>query len=443
MKDKKVVILIAVIILLLLGLSFAKSRAPKPVDWTPNFINIKTSPYGTYITYELLGDIFEKKNIRPTRMPIYNNLKKDLEQYFYYEDDEDNSYAYQDEEDNDVVYANPDDKGWGNTITDSTKSYDDLDDLADTTSYIFINTQFNADKLDREYLLDFVGMGNNVFISAEVFDENFLKKLDIKASTIYFDKDTTYTLADFNTKKYSFNHLYGHTKFSVKKDTYPVRPLAYNSSKDTVFLELKYGKGLIYLHAIPTAFANINMLKTDKYDFGFRSLSYLPKNSKIIWDEFQTQGEPGEGSSFKIMLQNPPLKLALYIILGGLLLFMIFGAKRIQRPIPVINPPVNSSLEFLGTISNVYYRKKDFRTIAEKRHAYFLDFIRKHYYMPTENINDEFFNVLSAKSGLAKEKFAELFTLYKDIVTVPYLPNDKFLKYNSILEEFYRTLKNK
>ena len=146
---------------------------------------------------------------------------------------------------------------------------------------------------------------------------------------------------------------------------------------------------------------------------------------------------------FRVIFDSVPLRIAFYIIIAGLLLFMIFRAKRTQRAIPVINAPVNSSLEFLSTISNLYYRKKDFKDIAEKRHAYLLDFIRKNYYLSTENINDEFVTVLSSKSGLEVEKLNNLFTLYKDIATLAYISNDTFLKYNSLLEEFYKKAKNK
>ena len=170
----------------------------------------------------------------------------------------------------------------------------------------------------------------------------------------------------------------------------------------------------------------------------------MPQNSKVIWDEYQKQGGTDANSSiFKAMLSNPLLRIALYLILGGLFLFVIFRAKRTQRIIPVIKPHINSSLEFLGTISNLYYRKKDFKTIAEKRHAYFLDYIRKNYYMSTEKINDDFLDVLSAKSGVERDKLSNLFNLYNDIIILPYAPNDIFLQYNSLLEEFYRKVKNK
>lgn len=460
MRDKKTTILIAVIVLLVVGLSFAKSRAPKPVDWKPTFINTKTAPYGTYITYQLLEDIFEKKNIRSTRIPIYNNLKKPNSKYLYYEDE--NDYIYDKEEYN---YTDSYDDTYNIAEADTTytedyyEEYDadsidladydpsewfhELENIADTTSYIFINTKFMLDRLDLKYLLDFAGLGNNVFVSAEVFDREFMDTLKIRTDIKYYAKDTTYTLVDYQQREYRIGNLYGLATLNTDSCPHPVQVLGMNNKKDTVFIDVKYGKGHIYLHTVPTAFANINMLQTRKYDFGFRCLSYLPENSKIIWDEYQKQGISGNDSEFRVLLANPPLRTALYIILAGFLLFMIFRAKRTQRIIPVINPPVNSSLEFLGTVSNLYYRKKDFSTIVEKRHAYFLDFIRKHYYMTTENIDGEFINVLSAKSGMEKGKLSELFMLHKDLMMLPYSSNDMFLKYNSLLEEFYRNAKNK
>lgn len=236
--------------------------------------------------------------------------------------------------------------------------------------------------------------------------------------------------------------MYGLVTLNTDSCLYPVRVLATNNKKDTVFIDVKYGKGHIFLHTIPAAFTNLYMLQTRKYDFGFRSLSYLPKDNKILWDEYQKQGVSENTSEFRVILANPSLRTGLYIILAGLLLFIIFRAKRTQRIIPVIKPPVNSSLEFLGTISNLYYRKKDFTTIAAKRHAYFLDFIRKHYYMTTENIDGEFTSRLSAKSGMDKDKLNELFSLHKDLVILPYVSNEMFLKYNSLLEEFYKNVKN-
>lgn len=462
MKDKKIIALVVVIVLLLFGLSFAKTKEAKPVDWSPTFINTKTDPYGTYIAYQLLGDVFKKKNIRVTRLPIYNNLKKDLDAYYSYDDV---SYSNESSTDFYLEKTNQDSDQYDYAVVDTVlqegtdsavytdslvnEEYDPLewfyqmDNMADTTSYVFVNSSFSIDKLDLDYLLEFVGLGNNVFISAETIDLQLLDTLKIKSDIQYFQTDTLYSMVDFPSKQYRLGNVVGQMKFNADSCKLPLSVLALNNKKDTVFIDVKYGKGHFYLHALPTAFADVNMLQTDKYDFAFRSLSYLPANSKIIWDEYLKQGTLNEGNEFRAMLNNPPLRIALYIILLGLLLFMIFRAKRTQRVVPVINPPVNSSLEFLNTISNLYYRKSDFNTIVEKRHTYFLDFVRKNYYLSTETTGDDFINILSAKSTMEKEKLNQLFALYKDMSTLAFISNDMFLKYNSLLEEFYKNVKNK
>ena len=63
--------------------------------------------------------------------------------------------------------------------------------------------------------------------------------------------------------------------------------------------------------------------------------------------------------------------------------------------------------------------------------------------MSTEKINDDFLDVLSAKSGVERDKLSNLFNLYNDIIILPHVSNDIFLQYNSLLEEFYRKVKNK
>lgn len=459
MKNKKLIILISVIIVLLVGLSYLRTQVPKEVSWERSFYNTETDPYGTYITYQLLSDIFEKNNIRSTRRPIYSNLKKGLEKYINYGYDE--SYEEYNHNNYDIDgYEYAEDtieeclsitEEYNSSSTDSVYNsdpsewYHDIERIADTTSYIFINTSFVLDNTDLEYLLDFVGLGNSVFISAESYSRNFTDTLGVKIPISYGNDnlDSLYHLVDYPEKEYPFRNVYGQARITIDKSPYKIRPLAFDSENDTVFIELKYGRGNFYIHTLPSAFANVNVLQNDKYDFAFRSLSYLPKNSKVIWDEYQKQGPIGEDSMFRVLFTSTPLTIAFYLIVAGLLLFMIFRAKRTQRIIPIITPPVNSSVEFLNTISNLYYRKKDFKTIAEKRHAFFLDFIRKHYYLSTENIDEEFISVLSRKSGMEKARLYDLFSLYKDIRTLYSISNDMFLKYNSLLEEFYKTAKNK
>lgn len=445
---------------MLVIITFSGSRQ-KEIDWSPTFINTKTEPYGTYIAFNLIKDIFNRP-ISVTRKPIYNNLKPIMSKYFYYEDginanyekdsyDGNNSYyeddtSDQDETETDTISISDDVPTYtpapdSDNVYIAEKSIYDGIELNDTTAYIFINRSFRLDNLDLEYLLDFVGIGNNVFISAETFDQKLLDSLDIKNNHKYWlSSDTIYYLNNMPGKAYPIRSIGSQSQLSIDSCKFPVSVLSYNEKGQPVFLNIKYGKGKFYLHAVPNAFSNINQLDINKYDYAYRCLSYLPRGNKVLWDEYQKQGLIGEYSIFRVLLDNDALRASLYLTLIGIFLFMIFKAKRIQRVIPILKPPVNSSVEFLETISNLYYRKKDFKTIIEKRQAYFLNYIRKNYYLPTEIINDEFFEILSAKSGMETIKLKAIFNLYNLIsATNKGIPNVSFIKYNSLLEEFYRS----
>jgi len=447
MKDKKLILVVVVSVLLVIGLFFL-SRGNKIISWNPTFINTDTDPYGTYITYELMQDIFKKK-IKVTRKPIYNNLKLELENYFYYEEEDQYDDIYDpafitEETETEINESDSSSVNLKNRITQDEllEIFSDIE-IMDTTTYVFINTRFEMDKVDLQYLLDYAGIGNNIFISAEYFDRRLMDTLGIKTTNKYQLSDTLYTLVDYAAKDYSFRSIYSDVRFDTDSCILPVRSLAQNKRNEPVFIRLTYGKGCFYLHSIPSAFANIYQLRNEKYDFAYRCLSYIPENNSVIWDEYQKQGLIGERSIFRVLLNDDALRTSLYLTLLGFLLFMIFRAKRIQRIIPIIKPPVNSSIEFLDTISNLYYHKKDFDTIVEKRHAYFLDYIRKHYYMQTERIDNEFIESLSAKSGVDKEDISDIFELYKHMrgQFAPVITNESFLRYNRLLEDFYNKVK--
>lgn len=443
MKDKKIIILVLVVIALIVAIVYTKSDKKKNIDWSPTFYNTDTNPYGTYINYELLKNIFPEKKIRSTRLPVYNNLEKELENYYQYDNDYSNDYTYNDYDYSDGIETDSlTDTLNVSLVDDIDRLYSDIS-ISDTTAYLFINTSFKIDKVDLEYLLDFVGLGNNVFISAEEFYEPLMDTLGIKDIKLFYGQnDSIYTLVDYPQKQYSYPSLYSETYFEVEKCKLPIRVLGRRNNGDPVFVQIQYGQGNIYLHTVPSAFSNLSLLKIDSYDYAFRCLSYIPSNSGIIWDEYQKQGAIGERSIFRVIYTSKPLTIAFIIILIGFILFMIFRAKRTQRIIPIIKPPVNSSIEFLETISNLYYRKKDFVTIINKRQIYLLDFIRKRYYMPTEVIDSVFIKNLSLKSTVDEKTITELFELYKYLRTLSYISNEEFLRYNNLLETFYKSAKN-
>ena len=133
-------------------LTIIKIVEPEEVDWTKSFAKKDKIPYGGYIIYDIVPDLFPDYEVVLKELPIYNVLK---DKYYY------------------------------------------------ATNYVFINTYFNPDRLDTEYLLDYVAKGNNVFIATFGIYGPLSDSLRIKTFDEFFSEDSVninFSLAELKSK---------------------------------------------------------------------------------------------------------------------------------------------------------------------------------------------------------------------------------------------------
>lgn len=273
-------------------------------------------------------------------------------------------------------------------------------------------------------LLAYVYDGNNAFFSLNYFSEELQEALEIKVKNL--DSLVVYpahlkklkgTLqlknTDFKNQEYSFDRNLRQNYFESynKKASIVLGTQKVGSKEVPNFLKIYHGKGAIYVHTQPIVFTNYNMLN-ENHQYAEDVLSYLPSFS-TIWDpqirsSQLTDRKPENSESILVFFwKNPSLKWFLYIGFFGLILFMIFNARRKQRPIPIISPSKNSTVEFTQTISNLYLKNKDHKNLVDKKILYFLEKIRTQYLINTSNLNSEFIKKLALKSGneLSKTKY--------------------------------------
>lgn len=101
----------------------------------------------------------------------------------------------------------------------------------------------------------------------------------------------------------------------------------------------------------------------------------------------------------RFVLNQTSLKWAYYLGISGILLFVVFKAKREQRIIPIIRPLENSSIEFAKTVGALYYEYRDYTDLIHKKINFFLEHIRSNYHINTAVLDDKTARDLSAKSG--------------------------------------------
>ena len=88
----------------------------------------------------------------------------------------------------------------------------------------------------------------------------------------------------------------------------------------------------------------------------------------------------------------------MFVSLAGVLLFMLFNARRKQRAIPIITPLENTTVAFTQTISSLYLKEEDHKNLVDKKIAFFLEQVRSKYLLNTNNLNKDFIQHLAAKS---------------------------------------------
>ncbi|MCW3784974.1 DUF4350 domain-containing protein [Plebeiibacterium sediminum] len=342
---------------------------PKPVDWSLSFSKDDDIPYGNKILFNELETVFDSSDIYTCHSPMYNYIDNNR--------------------------------------------FDEYDDA----SFIFINTGFTPAEIDFNKLLNCVKHGSNIFIVASSFSKNVTDSLNFKVESkinIYTGKNDSINLNFENSKLknetgYTYRRAYSKNFFS-KIDTARSTILGKIKDTGTNFIKVQYGEGHFFINLNPFVFTNFNVLLDNNYEYVFKSLSYLPRNTKVIWDEYY-KGKPRPSSSLvRYILSQKALKYAWYILLFAIASYLIFGAKRVQRRIPIVDPPKNTTLTFIETIGRLYFRKKNHLDLAQKKFNYFLEFLRTKYFINTSVINDDFIKETSVKLDLPEKIIKKLFS---------------------------------
>ncbi len=368
----------------------AQLNRPKAVDWSESFSDKEKTPFGTYIVYNRLKDVFPKSRIIPYRQPVYSVIAED-------------------------------------SIKNS--------------SYIIICPGFELTKADYDQLVKYIRKGNDVFIASSYFGKTFDKKLSIRTETfLKFGRDTS-SVKFLNPaldpqKLYTLDKGTGSNYFS-KFDTLRAAVIGENVNHKANFIKYSFGKGSLYLVTNPKLFSNYSLLNPSGAEYAATALSYLKSSDKLIWDEYYTQGDTGSESPMRVFLSNDALQWAYYIAILSLLIFVFFEVKRTQRVIPVIEPLNNTTLEFVNVVGQVYYEKRNNANIAHKKILYLLEHLREEYQLKTNKLDSEFTEKLTAKLGIDPAFSHRLVSYILYISVQDHVSDRELIELNKLIEKLY------
>jgi hypothetical protein len=360
--------------------------APRSVSWDASLKYTDKKPYGTYVLYKSLEDLFPNTTIK-TNHENYYEL-------------------------------------WEN---DTTFNH----------SMIIIRPSFYSDEYSIDALLDYVNEGNDVFISSFAFDSYLLDSLGIGINSKYLGKngDSIHLKLNHDSNAEGVIKYANKTYFSPYSNAHFPYKVYGKSGKTANLILFHIGKGNLCLHSSPIALTNYNILNYNTYEYVETLFSILP-NQDILWDVSLDMVETEDRNALRYIHSEEHLNRAYYLLVFLLILYIIFKIKREQRPIPIVEPPVNNSLELVDSVSQLYIHNKSHKHMADKMIRHFFDYIHTKYFIRSQVLNDAFIDKLSRKSGQDKNEVKTLVKLIQVIRSSESISDTSLLDLNNRIEKF-------
>lgn len=385
--------------------------SPKVIDWTETYEPLDKIPYGTYILDNEIDAIFDKPVER------YGNTP-----YEYFSEEKDSLHT------RNLFFIHQ--------YIDWTSFQKVLAQVEKGDTALFIKCTTDSDTL---------GIRTDNFYNSEA---------DSIALSL-----TSQTNQD---RKLSLERTYENYYFA-NVDTIHHKSLGYvhwGEEKRINFVEIPLGKGKIYSLLEAKPFTNYYLKNPQTRHYAQTVLGYLPKENKTIWfddhfdgwyKEIVISGGEGNGTSgqvyrerrniLSVIFDYPELAMAWRLLLLGFVLYLIFQGKRRQRVIPVIEKPRNTTIEFAQTIGNLYFQEGDPYMLAQKKILYFLDAVRRKYYLDTQHLDEDFINRLIHKSGRGEAVVRPLINLIINIQRMQSASEYTLTNLDHLIEQFWNKTK--
>jgi len=380
-------------------LVYIEATKPLPLNWYPSYSKNDKIPMGSFVMYDLLKEHFNNEDFIDVNIPPYIHLR------------------------NDEVNG----------------------------TYLFINNNIGFDEVELESILSWTGKGNTTFLSANNYSENLLDTLGLEVSYFFFYNrfatDPLLNLVNENLKASVPYHIERNLRIPYfnKIDTLTTTVLGFSQPYDDElkldkpeanFIKVPFEDGNIFLYNQPEIFTNFFLLDEKNNSLTSKVLSYINTDNKVYWDNYYKTGRRVDVSPLHILFSTRRLKWSYYLLLTGVVLFVVFDGKRKQRSTPVIEPLTNKTFEYTQTISRIYLENNDNNAIAKKMVVQFMEYIRIKLRVQTDQINKRFFEEVSMRSTNSISDTISLFETIKQTQGKPFISDKELEELHKKISQF-------
>lgn len=392
-KEKKYIFILLGITILVV---FIRLLQPQPIDWSEGYSNEEKKPYGGYILFNELSSLFPNRAIEINDKPIFEYIVQKR-----------------------------------------------------IHNQVYLNSNFEIDEFEMNILLNSVKRGNNVFISAWQLSDSFSDSLNLRLNNSFPAVNLTNNALDSilqNPVTFTNKNLAKNTSWTFPVGLTETYIASFDTSSTTIlglidnervnFARIDVGNGSIFIHTNPYFFTNYFLRDIDTFRYAFTALSYLPKKD-VIWDEYYKVNRVDFSSPLSYVVLQPNLRWAWFISLFGLIIYLIFGAKRKQRIIPELKAVSNTSIQFTTTIANLYMNNGTHKELLEKKILFFKDYIRNNLNIKTDDSDDSIVKV-SNRSGIDLKIIKDLFSLIHTAEKETTISSNRLKQVTDQIDWFYK-----
>lgn len=307
-----------------------------------------------------------------------------------------------------------------------------LDTIPRNTSptFLFIGKKFVLNALEIDSLLERVALGSKVFIAQHELNPEFYNRLfdNIELSYHY---SPSIKINSKSNNNYTFYSIFQNDTIATKwrgyknilTNSYANHSVLSTHGKLENSIAVQVGKGYIYLCTTPELFVNYQLKKPDGINYAKHWLNRIPSDENVYWlelgrftkapindyeEETEEEGTPDD-SYLQYIFQQKALVYAMILLLFGVLLYVLFRAKRTQPIVPFLSKKKNMTLVFADTITSIYFADRNPSVMLDIQKRNFYNAVQKHFFVDLSKRKDgKEVRVLAQKSSLSEAEINEL-----------------------------------
>jgi len=214
------------------------------------------------------------------------------------------------------------------------------------------------------------------------------------------------------------------------------------ASSDSLALMVSFdvGEGRLFQHMTKELFYNYSYHQPQMFDYTQSVFAHFDPNRIHLLNPLTIYGAGNfrNKNPLEFIMSQPALKVAYYLLILGTLLYVFFGGRRKQKIIPVMDKNENTSLEYIETVSQLFYQQDQHEKLVAHMKNIFYHKMQKKFYVAPDDPN--YVQVLSKKSKISTTELQYILHRFNEQEKNYRFTSEQLVSLNQRLERIYKEI---